>query len=247
MCLMFTHYHCALFTTHAIVHSMATEDLIKQALDLRSKGFTIDSIALAMGKSKSAVMLYLDPERMRKHKERAIAYGRKLWAENKQHAKALQLKSQRKNREKRNAYQRKYWANHAEQKREYARLYFQGRTKEDHRIKLMASIRSRFHTWAIWCSHGTQEKTRKGQIPMSELVGCTKQEWRVHFEKLLDDWKTGPYAGEKWQFDHIKPLCQFDFNDIEQIKQAMHWSNVRLLPGRLNAGRERREGLMPNR
>lgn len=39
----------------------------------------------------------------------------------------------------------------------------------------------------------------------------------------LDLWS----YGRKWCFDHIRPLSAFDFNDPEQLLDAVHHSNLR--------------------
>ncbi len=40
-----------------------------------------------------------------------------------------------------------------------------------------------------------------------------------------------PYTGNESRFhiDHVRPLASFNLEDAEQLKQAVHWSNLQIL------------------
>jgi hypothetical protein len=61
-----------------------------------------------------------------------------------------------------------------------------------------------------------------------ELVGCTPRELKAHIEAQFVDgmtWETR----HLWHVDHRRPLGSFDLRDIEQQRQAMHFTNLQPL------------------
>jgi hypothetical protein len=58
-----------------------------------------------------------------------------------------------------------------------------------------------------------------------ELLGCTWQEAKAHFEKLFKPGMTWENHGE-WHIDHIKPVAHFT---SENIAQMNHISNLQPL------------------
>jgi len=61
-----------------------------------------------------------------------------------------------------------------------------------------------------------------------ELVGCSIKEFVSHIErqfKLGMTWENR----HLWHIDHIKPFAAFDLTDSEQVKKAMHFTNLQPL------------------
>jgi hypothetical protein len=61
-----------------------------------------------------------------------------------------------------------------------------------------------------------------------EYLGCTVAECRAHLESLFLSGMSWDNHGE-WHIDHIRPCASFDFNDQEQIKECMHYTNLQPL------------------
>ena len=61
-----------------------------------------------------------------------------------------------------------------------------------------------------------------------ELIGCNVVELQAHVEGMFRD-GIGWHNREQWELDHIRPLCEFDLTDIEQVKECLHYSNVQIL------------------
>ena len=65
---------------------------------------------------------------------------------------------------------------------------------------------------------------------IEEIVGCTMAELKQHLEEQFEpgmSWEPGKRY--LWHIDHIKPCDLFDHNDIEQVKECWHWSNLQPL------------------
>lgn len=58
--------------------------------------------------------------------------------------------------------------------------------------------------------------------------GCSKQELLDHIESQFKEGMTWKNHG-KWHVDHIKPLAMFDMTDPDEIKKAMHYTNLQPL------------------
>jgi hypothetical protein len=56
------------------------------------------------------------------------------------------------------------------------------------------------------------------------LLGCSYDFFRGYIEgKFVEN--MGWHNMGEWHIDHIQPLCSFDLNDVEQQKQAFHYTN----------------------
>jgi hypothetical protein len=56
------------------------------------------------------------------------------------------------------------------------------------------------------------------------LLGCSYDFFRGYIEgKFVEN--MGWHNMGEWHIDHIRPLCSFDLNDVEQQKQAFHYTN----------------------
>lgn len=101
------------------------------------------------------------------------------------------------------------------------RIYYNNKIKNDPNFKLSKSIRSRIRA-AI---------TRKNRVkPASaiEELGCTIEECRKHIESQFQEGMNWDNHGE-WHIDHIKPLASFNLENIEEFKEACHYTNLQPL------------------
>jgi hypothetical protein len=71
------------------------------------------------------------------------------------------------------------------------------------------------------------------QTRTREFLGCSYDEARAHIESQFQHGMTWENHGE-WEIDHIRPLSSFDLTDAEQVKAAMHYSNLQPLWWREN-------------
>ena len=60
---------------------------------------------------------------------------------------------------------------------------------------------------------------------ITELIGCTIQDFRKHLESRFQTGMTWENYGA-WHIDHRKPCSAFDFNDYEQQMMCFHYTNL---------------------
>lgn len=61
-------------------------------------------------------------------------------------------------------------------------------------------------------------------------LGCTTEELKIHLEsKFLPGMSWDNHGKEGWHIDHILPLASFDLTDLEQLRVAVHYSNLQPL------------------
>lgn len=59
--------------------------------------------------------------------------------------------------------------------------------------------------------------------------GCSKLELAANIENQFRKGMRWDNYTILWELDHIKPLCAFDLSDLEELKLANHYSNLRPL------------------
>lgn len=136
-----------------------------------------------------------------KHKEKS----RKYFSENKEKLSQLNKLWKINNREA-----------HNKQRRE--------RIKNDKNFMLSLLLRNRVHS--------ALSKNRIYFKPGSTVkdLGCPIPEFIVYIESKFTEGMTWENRGLKgWHFDHIKPLSLFDLTDINQFKEACHYTNIQPL------------------
>lgn len=85
--------------------------------------------------------------------------------------------------------------------------------------KIAHNIRSRI--WQI-------VKTKR--YSSNHLTGLSWEDLKAHLEyKFQPGMSWDNYGRDGWHIDHIRPLSSFDLTDIEQLKQACHYSNLQPL------------------
>jgi hypothetical protein len=75
----------------------------------------------------------------------------------------------------------------------------------------------------------------KGTVRPSSaiLLGCTRDELRLHLERQWTEGMTWENYGE-WHIDHIRPCASFNLLDPEQVVACFHYSNLQPLWARDN-------------
>jgi hypothetical protein len=147
----------------------------------------------------------------RKNNKVKIAIRAKIWSdENKEKIKIGRDKYLKRCRDRIVSVNRTYWRKHY---------------KDDIQFKLGCVIRNRIK--------GHLKRHLKGKKRVSsalEELGCTLEELKLHLESQFQPDMTWDNHGlYGWHIDHIKPLASFDLTDIEQFKQACHYSNLQPL------------------
>lgn len=74
------------------------------------------------------------------------------------------------------------------------------------------------------------------------LVGCTRRGLILHIESQFEYGWTWENMGEEWELDHIKPYNAFDLTDEKQIRECMHYTNLRPLSIKDNRAKRSKHG-----
>ena len=142
-------------------------------------------------------------------------YNKEYAKKNQEKISQQRIKRNSKNKEK-IAEQSSAWKEKNKEKvRAYNKEYTSNRYKNDSifRLKMIQRTRARL--------------ALKGKIKFSKtevLLGCSFEEFKNYIESKFQESMNWENMGE-WHIDHIKPLSLFDLNDIEQQKQAFHYTN----------------------
>lgn len=96
--------------------------------------------------------------------------------------------------------------------------YAKSRRAKDISYKLRQSIRNRLNQCI---------KKKKPSSSITEL-GCSLNELKIYLECRFTEGMSWNNYG-KWHLDHIKPLSKFNLSDLEEFKQACHYTNLQPL------------------
>lgn len=61
-------------------------------------------------------------------------------------------------------------------------------------------------------------------------LGCSFEDFLTYLERRFLEgmsWDNYGFGANKWNIDHIKPLCTFDLSDRNQLLEACHYTNLR--------------------
>lgn len=100
--------------------------------------------------------------------------------------------------------------------------YKKNRFKNDPAFKMIRCIRDR-HSQAVKAA-GANKRFRT-----TDLLGCTAEELKQHFEKQFIDIMTWENHGIIWQIDHIYPLALVDWSDSSKVAKVCHYTNLQPL------------------
>lgn len=72
---------------------------------------------------------------------------------------------------------------------------------------------------------------RKKPCTTTEVIGCTYEEFKTHFESKFTEGMTWEIfcASDKIHIDHIIPVSEFDFTLDEEVKKCFHYTNLQPL------------------
>lgn len=147
-----------------------------------------------------------------------------FYANNRESKLAYQKEYQIKNKEVISAYKQeydktyapKYYEKNKEKKLAYSYEYHRERKKTDENFRLASLLRSRFH-------HALKNGFKMKSV--TELVGCTIEEFKLYVESLFYPEMTWENHGDIWEIDHILPCASFDLTLLEEQKKCFHFSN----------------------
>lgn len=118
--------------------------------------------------------------------------------------------------------------------------------KEEREKNPQARIKNYLHTYTNIAYTGLSSNGSpcygKPGSKMYEMIGCTTAEFRKHVENQFQEGWSHEDRGILWEIDHIIPYNHFDLTDYEQVKQVMHYTNVRPLSVKEN--RTKRDKLL---
>ena len=104
------------------------------------------------------------------------------------------------------------------------KVYVRTRYRNDIQYRIADNLRSRLSKYI-----------KNDNVSAVTDLGCSVQELIKYLESLFDEdmtWENHSVKG--WHIDHIVPLCSFDLTDEEQLKKAIHYTNLRPLWGTEN-------------
>ena len=129
---------------------------------------------------------------------------------------------------KRHEYHKKYYAANRQKIIKRASMY-KSLTTNQQLAKLLR--------WRV--NNAIRGKMKPGSSV--KLLGCSIEEFRVHLESLFlpgMSWMNRGRGG--WHIDHIKPLCLFNLEDLEEFRAACHYTNLQPLWERDNLSKNKK-------
>lgn len=140
----------------------------------------------------------------------------KNWAKNNpEKSREIKARYREKNREKISQYQK--------QNRDKVNTYLREKKESDHNYALSCRLRSRLLA-AIRRKAKTGSAVRDLGCSIPELLEMLDQDC---LRKYGEPYSTAPKG--KYHIDHIRPLAGFDLGDPEQLRRAVHHTNLQVL------------------
>jgi len=103
------------------------------------------------------------------------------------------------------------------------KLKWRKTTVKGQKMMLWMNMRSRLLKW-------TTKKILGERSTMHKIIGCSQDEFRKHIEKQFKSGMTWENRGRyTWHIDHIIPLVKFDPKNLDDVKKANHYTNLRPL------------------
>ena len=108
--------------------------------------------------------------------------------------------------------------NNREKHNSYKNNYNKKRRTEDDSFRLACNLRSRLRQALLRQVAHKFSKTE-------ELLGISFEEFKEYIEFLM----TSEITWDNIELDHVRPLSSFNLTDLEQLKEASHYSNIQPL------------------
>ena len=102
------------------------------------------------------------------------------------------------------------------------KIYNKRKYREDPYFRTMFNTRSRM-------SRILRERNIGNKNKYYSLLGCTKNEFIIYFEKMFKDGMSWELMGKYIHIDHIRPCCSFDLSNEDELKQCFHYTNLQPL------------------
>jgi len=163
--------------------------------------------------------------------EKAKARARKYYAENKDKVTAYREKNKEKIKAKQKIRNRRFYLKNKEKVLVDTKAYrktWKSRRNELYKIRIKTDS-------SFLIQKRLRNRLRKAVISFSNNGNCkTADEYGINYQAIME--QLGPCPGNRKDFhiDHIVPLCRFDFNNIEQVKQAFAPENHQWLTAEEN-------------
>lgn len=158
-----------------------------------------------------------------KNKEKTIANKKKYYSDNKEIIDKKHKMYYFQNKERINQIKRKYYQKNKDYFIKLGYIRKKEKLKMDPYFKLTEQLRNRvrmaFHHYS-----------KTGKI-------LTAREYGIDYGaiiKYLEKSKPDDYTSKKYHIDHIKPLCSFGLNDLEEVKKAFAPKNHQWLTAEAN-------------
>lgn len=118
-------------------------------------------------------------------------------------------------------YHKQWRAANAKHYSEYHRNYQKDREDYDPTYKIQRYIRKRL-------SNALFNNQKVGSAIKD--LGCTIEELKLYLESKFQFGMTWDnYGLHGWHIDHIQPISKFNLSNIEEFKQACHYTNLQPL------------------
>jgi hypothetical protein len=112
--------------------------------------------------------------------------------------------------------------------------YFERRYRTDPAFRLLRLCRARMR-------NALKGNFKRGRS--IDLIGCTSQELRDHFERHFNKGMSWGNQGRKWHVGHVIPCAAFDLSREDEQRRCFHFTNLRpewAVPNLRNGARMKR-------
>lgn len=141
------------------------------------------------------------------NKEEGRLKRREYFFKNKEKIKALSKKYNQEHREERKKYSKMYRQNNKEKIKVNNRIYQKKKRKEDPQFRIKSRLKAML-------SIAFKRYNGKGRKLYSS------KRYGIDYKAIIKHLEPFPKDLSAYHIDHIRPLCSFNFNDPEQIKEA---------------------------
>jgi hypothetical protein len=129
------------------------------------------------------------------------------------------------NIEKKKEMDRKYCKENAEKQREKARKWYYDNKKTNRSFQIRKAIKSRMG------GCGIEDCTDASVL---KYLDCSVEYFQQWIEYQFDENMMWENHGDYWQYDHVKPCANYDFDKEEDRFECFNWKNIRPLEERKN-------------
>jgi len=124
-----------------------------------------------------------------------------------------------------------YYIAHREEIQARGRIHDRARRAEKtiyHRVVWLARPQNRIAN----CLRSRLAQALKGKAKRGSAIrdlGCGIEDFMQYIECQFTEGMTWANYGTVWELDHIRPLSSFDLTDHQQLREAVHYTNIQPL------------------